>query len=272
LKKFLIVLCVLSIVGTVGLGCLPSKPASTASTVTVKDTEQDSEIAKVKSAITTLDEGKASKSALNDLADRVSKLNTASSTDLSGYYTKTQVDSAISTAVNNAITNLKNEKPWGTGTGTTTTSQTGSVQFTTNPVSIPQIFSSSTGGSSTPWIMTISNQSSTWQYVKPVINLNVASGQSSSMVNDITVLISGGSCTLTGQYTVAGGNFSFSPTNMNATATPSIVIIPISGCNGSGEFQIGPGQQQAFNVQIQNLKTPNPILWNVNTSISSRSM
>jgi hypothetical protein len=159
--------------------------------------------------------------------------------------------------------------------GGSPTSPTGSVQFTNNPVSIPQIFSSSTGGSSSPWIMTIVNQSTTWQYVKPVINLNIASGQSQQPITDIIVMVSGGSCTMTGECLngVVTGNYSFSPTTMNTTATPSVVIIPISGCtNAIGEINIGPGQSVAVNIQIQSLKTPQPVLWNVSTSISSRSM
>ncbi len=155
--------------------------------------------------------------------------------------------------------------------GGTPTSATGTVQFTNNPVSIPQIFSSNTGGNSNPWIMTINNQSTTWQYVKPMISLNVASGQSSSVVTDVMLMTSGGNCSLTGTFLVPG-NFTFSPSNMSTVATPSIIIFPISGCNGSGEFYIGPGQIQSYNVQIQGLKTPNPILWNVSASISSRSM
>jgi hypothetical protein len=76
---------------------------------------------------------------------------------------------------------------------------------------------------------------------------------------------------MTGSLLVPG-NFSFSPSNAASITTPSMIIMPINGCNGTGEIQVGPGQQQAFNVQIQGLKTPNPILWNVTTSISSRSM
>lgn len=184
-------------------------------------------------------------------------------------YTKAEVDAAIASAINT----LKSNQSWITGSDSSSSggSDTGTVIFTNNPVSIPQIFSSSRGASSSPWIMTIKNNSSTWQYVKPVIQLNVASGQPSSTVDDISLLISGGACTMTGSFTDVG-NMSFSPATMDEKVTPSIVIMPISDCNGSGEIQIAPGQSQAVNVQIQNLKTPSPILWNVTTSISSRSM
>jgi hypothetical protein len=114
LKRYTIVLCLILAVVVVGLGCLPAKPAATTPIVSAKDTEQDAEISKIKSSITSLDEGKASKSSINDLSDRVSKINQAT-TDLSGYYKKAEVDAAIVTAVNSAIANLKNEKPWATG-------------------------------------------------------------------------------------------------------------------------------------------------------------
>ena len=170
-----------------------------------------------------------------------------------------------------ALTKQVNELSPGSGSGSTPTSDTGTVVFTNNPVSIPQIFSSSSGGNSNPWIMTIRNNSSTWQYVKPMVSLNVASGQPSSIVTDVSLMTSGGSCSLTGTLSIPG-NFTFSPSNMATVATPSVIIFPISGCNGSGEWYIGSGQSQSSNIQIQGLKTTNPILWNVSASISSRSM
>jgi hypothetical protein len=180
---------------------------------------------------------------------------------------KSQYASDIAT-LNSKIAALSTS---GTGSGTGTGSDTGTVIYTNNPVSIPQIFSGPKGASSQPWIMTIKNNTSTWQYVKPVVQLNVASGQPSTLVTDISLLISGGSCTMTGSLTDVG-DMSFSPSNMADVPTRSIIIMPISGCNDSGEIQIGPGQSQAFNVQIQNFETDDLILWNVTTLISSRSM
>ncbi len=215
---------------------------------------------------------KASKSEIDDLNRKINNLPQGGSSTVS--YTKAEVDQKVSDAVNNAINGLKNNQDWIKSTGTGgggTPSDAGTVAFTNNPVSIPQIFSSPSGGNSNPWMMTIKNNSTTWQYVKAMVSLNVASGQPSSIVTDVSLMESGGNCSLTGTYLVPG-NFTFSPSNMGTTATPSIIIFPISGCNGSGEWYIGPGQSQAYNMQIQGLKTPNPILWNVTASISSRSM
>jgi len=216
---------------------------------------------------------KADSSRVDSLATSIGQQSgTAAGYTKAETYSRAEVDAAIASAINA----LKANQSWITGasSGSQGGSDTGTVIFTNNPVSIPQIFSSSGGASSSPWIMTIKNNSSTWQYVKPVVQLNVASGQPSSKVTGITLIISGGSCTMTGSLTADNitGNMSFSPATMATTATPSIIIMPVSGCNGSGEIQIGPGQSQAVNVQIQNLKTPDPILWNVTTSISSRSM
>ena len=213
---------------------------------------------------------KADSSRVDSLATSIGQQSgTAAGYTKAETYSRAEVDAAIASAINA----LKADQSWITGasSGSQGGSDTGTVIFTNNPVSIPQIFSSSSGASSSPWIMTIKNNSSTWQYVKPVVQLNVASGQPSSFVSDITLIISGGSCTMTGSLEAAG-HMSFSPANMKTVKTPSIIIMPISGCNGSGEIQIGPGQSQAMNIQIQNLKTPDAILWNVTTSISSRSM
>lgn len=193
----------------------------------------------------------------------------APSVDLSQYVPVSTYNAKMA-LLDAAIKVLQDNSGTGGGTGGGG-SDTGTVVFTNNPVSIPQIFSSSTGGNSNPWIMTIKNNSNTWQYVKPMIQLNVASGQPSSIVSDVSVMGSGGNCSLTGTYLVPG-NFTFSPSTMGTVATPSIIAFPVSGCNGSGEWYIGPGQSQAYNMQIQGLKTANPILWNVTCSISSRSM
>jgi hypothetical protein len=280
MRSLLILMAILSIAIT-SISCLPTK---TTPTVSTKDVEQDAAIAEVRRSVQSVDSSKANTGDFNLLKGRVDTMDVkvtaggGGSTnvyDKTQTYTKVEVDAAIATA----ISNLKaaTDQTWiktsgGTGGGTTGgTSATGSVVFAINPVSIPQIFSSSTGGNSNPWIMTINNQSTTWQYVKPMISLNVASGQPSSLVSDVSLMASGGNCSLTGTLLMPG-NYTFSPSNMATVATPSVIVFPISGCNGSGEWYIGPGQQQAYNIQIQGLKTPNPILWNVTCSISARSM
>jgi outer membrane murein-binding lipoprotein Lpp len=245
--------------------------ASQIATLTAKDASLQAATDSLRSELSQ----KASKSEIDDVNRKINNLPQSGGTTTG--YTKAEVDQKVTDAVNNAITALKNNQDWIKSTGTGdggSTSDTGTVAYTNNPVSIPQIFSSSSGGNSNPWIMTIKNNSTTWQYVKPMISLNVASGQSQSIVSEVLVMYSGGSCSLTGTYSGGSstGNFTWSPLNMNVTATPSIVAFPLNGCNGSGEWYIGPGQTQSYNIQIQGLKTPTPTLWNVSASISSRSM
>jgi outer membrane murein-binding lipoprotein Lpp len=251
-------------------GAATNSLASQIATLTAKDASLQSSIDSTRSELNQ----KASKSEIDDVNRKINNLPQSSATP-ADVATKSIVDQKIA----DAISALKADQAWiksvpVSGGGGGTVSDTGVVTYTNNPVSIPQIFSSSSGGNSNPWIMTIHNGSTTWQYVKPMISLNVASGQSSSLVSEVLVMTSGGSCSLTGTYSggTSTGNFTFSPMTMNATATPSIVAFPLSGCNGSGEWYIGPGQTQSYNIQIQGLKTPNPILWNVSASISSRSM
>ena len=267
-------LLVIPILIFAGFACVSGDDTPAADSITSKLAGMQATIVQHTTVIDSLKSditNKASKSEIDDLNRKINNLPQGGGTT---GYTKAEVDQKVTDAVNNAVTALKNDQTWIKSTGTGgggTPSDTGTVAFTNNPVSIPQIFSSSSGGNSNPWIMTIKNNSSTWQYVKAMIQLNVASGQPSSVVNDVSLMGSGGNCSLTGTYLVPG-NFTFSPSNMGTVATPSVIIFPISGCNGSGEWYIGPGQTQAYNMQIQGLKTPNPILWNVTASISSRSM
>ena len=241
-------------------------------TIKAVQAEQSTDIANLKDQV-----GKKADST------RVDALVTGGIGGTAGYskdetYTKAEVDTKISTmqATIDSLTTKVSQLTPGTGGGSPT-SEIGTVVFTNNPVSIPQILSSSTGSTGTPWIMTIVNQSTTWQYVKPVITLNISSGQTQTTVTDLIIIASGSSCSMTGEIIAPGGptatsNFSFSPATMITTATPNIVAFPISGCNNSlGEIYIGPGQSQMINIQIQ-LKTAAVTLWNVSTSISSRSM
>jgi hypothetical protein len=273
INRLLLVLLSVSLLIIPALGCITDDSKTTVSPIT-----NDIATMKVQIATHGTDISKL-RDDLSKKADstRVDALAGGAGAATAGYakaetYTKAEVDTkmasmqAIIDGLSAKITNLMP----GVG-GNNPTSVTGNVQFTNNPVAIPQIFSSSSGGNSNPWIMTINNSSTTWQYVKPMVSLNVASGQPSSIVSDVSLMTSGGSCSLTGTL-LAPGNFTFSPSNMATVATPSVIIFPISGCNGSGEWYIGPGQSQSYNIQIQGLKTPNPILWNVSASISSRSM
>lgn len=270
MRKFWLLLLV-PILILAGFGCVSTSEAPAAdslmSKITTAQTTADNALKAANSAVEAVSK-KADKTEIDDVNRRINNLPQSTSG-----VTKDVMDAAIL----KAITDLKaGANPWNSVNNPPGTSDAGTVTFANNPAAIPQIFSSSSGGNSNPWIMTIKNNSTTWQYVKPVIQLNVASGQPSTMVDDVILMISSGSCSITGQLTTGTGNISFSPAasgpEMDIDLTPSLIMMPIGGCNGTGEIQVGPGQTQALNIQIQGLKTPNAILWNVTATISSRSM
>jgi len=286
MRSLLILMAVLCVAIT-SMSCLPTK--STTPTISQKDVDQDTSIAEVRRSIQSVDSAKASNDVFNALKGRVDtmevKVNVSgagNSYDKSQLYTKTEVDTAITAA----ITKLKadTDQAWikgSTGTsGTVGTSPTGSVSFATTPAAIPQVYSAATGGGqSTFYTMKIVNSSSSWQYVKPIITMSVQSSYSARAVTGLTVTMSSGACSMTGAIasptpaTSSVGNFSISPNaGAGATSTSSITIIPISGCNGTGEYQVGSGQSMDILVQISGLTTSDVTLWNVTNSISTRGL
>ncbi len=268
------------ILGTVPLiaGCVP--PANDAATATVPFAKQ-ADLDALKVTVNS----KADSSRLDSLIVRIDGLagntgnsgtaNTYSKADL---YTRVEVDAAIA----KAITDLKTAAPWGQATVNPggSGSPTGSVTFATNPVSIPQVYSGTTGsGQSTFYTFKIINGTSAWQYVKPIVTLTVAPSYSSRSITGITATMSGNSCSMAGSRLPADpasstvGQFSISPSvGSGAPATTSLVIIPIAGCNGNGEFQVGAGQSVDVLVQITGLTSSDVTLWNISNSISSRQM
>lgn len=287
MRSLFILMAILSIAIT-SISCLPTKAATT---ISQKDVDQDTAISDIKRSVQSVDTSKVAITDFNTLKGRVDAMDvkvTASgignSYDKTTTYTKTEVDAAI----NAAITKLKTDtdqawiKTGGGTTGGTTggSTPTGSVTFATTPAAIPQIYSAATGGGqSVFYTMKIVNNNSSWQYVKPIITLSVQSSYSARAVTGITVTMSSGACSLTGSRTSAEvatssiGNFSISPNvGAGATATSSLTIIPISGCNGTGEYQIGAGQSMDILVQISNLTSSDVTLWNATNSISARGL
>ena len=286
MRSLLILMAVLCVAIT-SMSCLPTKSTTP---ISQKDVDQDTAIAEVKRSVQSIDSAKASTNDFSTLKGRVDtmevKVNAGGSSnsyDKTVLYTKSEVDTAITAA----ITKLKadTDQAWiktgggGTGGGGGT-SPTGSVAFATTPVAIPQVYSASTGsGQSIFYTMKIVNSSPTWQYVKPIITMSVQSSYSARSVTGITITMSSGACSMTGSIatpavaTSSVGNFSVSPNaGAGATSTSSITIIPISGCNGTGEYQVGAGQSMDVLIQISGLTTSDVTLWNVTNSISTRGL
>ena len=294
MRKLLIALLIIPILS---LGCFVQPPATTGSATsgTKYDAAQDSRITTLEGVVLgpnglqtivgTLNTkvagmGGGDTSGLNS---RVSSLETRLATEegkvagITGGASVTVTD-ALATRIK-ALEDWKASASTGTG-GTVPTTATGSVTSTTNPISIPQMYSSATGGGSNVfYTMHITNGSTTWQYVKPIITMNIAPSYSARSVTGFTITMSNGQCNLTGSIaaptvaTSSVGNFSISPNaGAGAIATSSLVVIPISGCNGTGEFQIGAGQVMDILIQVSNITSSDVTLWNITNSISARSM
>ena len=225
---------------------------------------------------------KASAGSISALEQRMAqaegKINTLQSTGPGNSYTRTEVytKAEVDAAVAAAIKALKDDQVWITGSSSSSSSSsggsiTGQVTFTTNPVAVPQLFSSNTGSNQLFYTMRITNGSNQWQYVKPIITLSIASSYSMTTVTALNISMSSGGGSMSGTF-AAPNNFSISPTTANVTTTPSLVLIPISGGNTtSGEFQIGAGQSMEVLISIQ-ITSGATVLWNVSNSISNRSI
>lgn len=260
------------------LACLTSPASSTPTDA------QPSALTQLQTRVTTAEgniNSKASAGSVTALETRMAtaegNINALEATGPGNTYTKAQVDAAVDAAILAAITALKedSDQSWITVSTSTSSSSggssTGGVTFTTNPATVPQLFSSNTGSNQLFYTMQITNGLSQWQYVKPVITLSIASSYSATTITALTISMSSGAGSMSGTF-AAPNNFSISPTTAGVTATPSIVLIPISGGNTtSGEFQIGAGQSVDVLISIQ-ITSGTTVLWNVSNSISNRGL
>lgn len=271
-RYFYLLIAVVILLPLLSLSCI-STPATTPASA------QSSPLTQVQERVNALEQKvneKATTGSVSALETRMAqaegKITTLQSTGPGNTYTKAEVDAAVAAAV----AALKADQAWITGSSSSSSGSstpiTGQVTFTTNPTAIPQLFSSNTGSNQLFYTMRITNGVNQWQYVKPILTLNIASGYSSANITALTVSMSCGQCSMTGSGTIGNstiGNFSISPA-IGTILTSSTVIIPISGCT-SGEFQIGAGQFLDVLIAIQ-VTTATTVLWNVSNSISSRGL
>lgn len=267
----LVVLLALALVS-----CVPPTTATPAATTTTVSpiTQVQTDVTALKADIASLKSDKAPNSSITTLESRLSsvegKVNNLQSQGTGNSYTKAQT--YTQDEVNALITKLKSDQSWITSSTTSTTSTstgstTGSVSFVTNPVSIPQLFTASSGSQSTFYTLRVVNGTSAWQYVKPIVTLNLASSYSATTLTAMVVNMTYGSFNLMS----TASNFSISPAL--GVSTSSVVIIPISGgATTSGEFQVAAGQAIDILVQITGVTTSTTVLWNIANSISARQM
>jgi hypothetical protein len=256
---------VLLLVSLVALSCVPKTVASTAPTDGIAYKSDVKAVQDNVNAANLRIDQQAGKSGVSQ-ADVQAAINAS----LADYVKKSDLDAAIAAYLVDHPAVAASTNP--------TVSDTGLVTFTTNPVSIPQIFTSTTGSQSVFYTMRILNGTNQWQYVKPVVTLGVASSYSARTVGTLTVSMSSGGCSFSQvftapvTYTPSPQVINISPNTLGTVATPSIILMPVSGCAGSGEFQIGAGQTMDILINIANFTTSDVTLWNISHSISSRGI
>lgn len=270
-RYFLLLVIVAILLPLLSLSCF-SAPATTPASATPADpvVHQSEVTALVTAQVNAALADKASAGSVSALEQRMAQtegnIRTIQSTPAGGGITQAQLDAAIAA--------LKTDQSWitvstsssgGSSGGTTT----GTVQFTTVPASIPQLFSSTTAGPQQIYTMHIVNSSNQWQYVKPIVTLSLVSSYSATTVTALSITISSGAGSMSG--TIATPN-NFSIT-MSTPTTSSVVIILISGgSTTSGEFQVGAGQSIDILIAIQGMTSATTTLWNFANSISTRSI
>jgi hypothetical protein len=201
----------------------------------------------------------------------------------------------------------------GTITGNIPTSPTGGIVSQVNWVQgTSQVYTAPSGSSNQIWyIQRLMNQSTTIQYVRPMITLGVSSAygySTSSYFTGMNINISSPQGSLQAVYNPTAWNYptvvwpmsgaanvvyaSIGATQNNTVGsnyppiapllvtlapglgqvTNSMLIMPTAGLsNGLGEFYISPGGYVDITVMIQGIYTNTASMWNVSASYSSHT-
>jgi len=176
-------------------------------------------------------------------------------------YTKAEIDAKIKAAIDA----LKADQSWirqsSTSSGSGNTSPaSGTVTWFTNPTNVQVL-----GNAQVCFTLKVQNTTGQWVYARPIININAQTGQSPTKVNAVTLTIGGSAINL------STSNFQFTPVLPTSTPTSTVIAIPVSGGNGSGEMQLGANASVDLLVCIQ-IDAENPIIWNIGISFNWRSL
>ncbi len=339
MKKILAVCLVAILLMVVGVGCVPTAPAPAAATPAINLQTMNTDLTTLKTWSEQINSWK-----VNTVDPLVGKVNRGEVGG--GGVTKAEVDSLKSTitAQDGKITDLTTRLTTAENTlksytsvassgsgGIVTNSGTGqATQFTpgTLTTAIPtsptggivsqvnwvqgtsQVYTAPTGSSNQIWyVQRLMNQSTTIQYVRPMITFGVSSQygySTSSYFTGMNINISSPQGSVQAVYNPAAwgypttawpmtgaSNYLFSSigTTQSATApyaptgtmyvtlapglgqiTNSMLIMPTAGLsNGLGEFYISPGGYVDITVMLQGVYTNTASMWNVSASYSSHT-
>ena len=180
-------------------------------------------------------------------------------------YTRAEVENRIATEVAKTTAlelRVKALEDWKAGTGTGTNPVvpiTGQVSVTTNPVAVQTM-----GNTQVCYTMNIVNGTSQWAYARPILNVNLHTGQAvlTTPLTAATILLTAGGSA--GNYVDL--DFQVTGTNSNAILIPTT----LNG-GGTGEIQIGAGVTAQLLVCIQ-VTHPDSRIWDISSTVNWRSL
>ena len=209
-------------------------------------------------ALKTVVDTKASK---EDLTSSVKLLQTLiqpqAAQSLTNYYTKTEVDAAIKKAVDDYKATI-------VGGTTNPSSPSGILTFSTDPVGLNNMWSSTPAGSSYSFTMRITNNTGQWHYVRPKFTFNVDTG-----AGGVATIVN--ACNLQLTYAGTSMGYTFNPTLPSGTTLLiSFDATPNSGGNTAYyEYAIASGTTANILVTVQ-ITSVTQSIWKIIPSIADR--
>ena len=143
------------------------------------------------------------------------------------------------------------------GTGTTGGTTTGQVAYTTS-ISPIQVWGN---GTNQNFILTITNNSNQWKYVRPGLILSTPLPGAAINTGQVNIMMQCGSAMF------SSTDFLYQPA-LSVTPRTEFDAAPYSGGEDTqGRLYIGPGQQKIASVSISVTSSPVTALWNVSVNL-----
>lgn len=227
-------------------------------TIEDNQTKQESKISSLETNRVTqadLDASLTNSKAYTDA--KFSTVTTANNYTKSETYTKSEVDQAITNAINAYKASLSTS-PGGSG------SATGVVTMITDPASLNVAYSNTTAVQYYPFTLRFTNTSNVWHYVKPrfTFNVNTSAGGVATIVQSGTII----STTSQG----AAISYAYIPTLPTGSVNTFEAYANGGGMTPYFEYPIEPGKTLSVLVNIS-LQTNTASSWNIITSFNDRT-
>jgi len=170
---------------------------------------------------------------IDDLYGKIG--SAAAPPDLSGYEKK----DSLKSDVNAIIEQYLKDHPVTTTATPTATVPGGTVAWLTNPSSVQTL-----GSTQVCFTLKVTNSTSQWVYIRPIINVNLHTGQ-----NPLTTPLDANTVVIT----VGGSSANYIDADFQVTGTTSSAVLIPTEMNGTGtgEFQLGANTTADLLVCVQ---------------------